>query len=78
MSRFYFNIRDGETLIADLEGVEMPSAKDALEEATQAARDLLANKVRNGDVIDGQQFEVLDELHMPIFTLPFKDVLRHK
>ena len=42
MPRFYFNVRDGDTLIADQEGVEMPGKTAAAEEARQAARDLLA------------------------------------
>jgi hypothetical protein len=73
---FFFHIVDGDKIIRDAEGVDLPGAKAALEEARHAARELLADKVRRGAVIDGQAFHVEDELGKPLFTLPFKDVLR--
>jgi hypothetical protein len=76
MSRFFFHIRNHDELISDLEGVEMPNARAALKEAEDAAREILSEKVRKGDLIDGNEFEVHDELGTRLFTLPFRDVLR--
>jgi hypothetical protein len=76
MPRFYFHIRNHEDLVRDLEGVEMPNARAALDEAQEAAREILAEKVRKGEIVDGNEFEVHDELGGKLFTLPFKSVLR--
>jgi hypothetical protein len=76
MPRFYFNVRDGDTLIADQEGVEMPGKSAAVEEATQAARDLLAERVKYGEPIESRQFDVLNDRGETILTLPFRSVLR--
>jgi hypothetical protein len=76
MPRYYFHIRDHEKVIPDDEGVDLPGVKAAFDEAQDAAREILATKVRRGEVIDGHKFEVRDELDKQLFTLPFKSVLR--
>lgn len=76
MPRYFFNIRDGGSIIVDREGIEMPSVKAVREEAEQAARDLLADKVKFGAAVDGQQFEILDDDGKMVMTVPFKSVLR--
>ncbi|MDB5556177.1 MAG: hypothetical protein JWL86_6161 [Rhizobium sp.] len=76
MPRFYFNVRDGDTLIADREGVEMPGKSAAAEEARQAARDLLAERVKFGEPLESRQFEVVNDNGETILTLPFRSVLR--
>jgi hypothetical protein len=76
MPRFYFNVRDGDILITDQEGVEMPGKMAAAEEAKQAARDLLAERVKYGEPIESRQFEVLNDNGETIMTLPFRSVLR--
>lgn len=76
MPRFYFHIKDGEKLIQDREGVEMPGVSAAFDEANKAAREILAERVRRGDVVDGHEFEVHDEGGAKLFNLPFKAVLR--
>jgi hypothetical protein len=76
MPLYYFHIRKGEELIRDLEGTELGSTTAALEEAKAAAQEILANKVRRGEVIDGNAFEIEDETGTRLFHLPFKSVLR--
>lgn len=76
MARFFFHIRNHHEFVRDREGVEMTSARAALHEAEDAAREILAEKVRKGEVIDGNEFEVHDELGTRLFTLPFRDVLK--
>lgn len=76
MPRFYFNVRDGETVIADKEGVEMPGKTAAAEEAEQAARDLLADRVKHGEPLEAKSFEVVNDNGETILTLPFRSVLR--
>lgn len=72
MTRFYFHIRDDDALIRDWEGREMDGLRDALREAEEAAREILAEKVRRNEVIDGQKFEIYDDLGTKLYTVPFK------
>ena len=76
MPRYYFHIRDGLKLIEDREGIELANVVVAKREAEDAAREILAAKVKSGDVIDGQEFEVHDEWGNPLLTIPFRSVLR--
>ena len=76
MPVFYFHIRNKTELVLDREGVEMPGLDAALEEAKIAAREILAERIRCGDVVNGHQFEVHDETGGKLFTLPFRSVLR--
>lgn len=76
MPRFFFNVHDGDEIIRDHEGVDVPALDDAIEEARQAARDLLAERVKHGAAIDSQAFEVLDDKGKAVLTLPFRSVLQ--
>ena len=74
MPRYYFHIRNGFELIEDPEGIELP----AKSEAEEAARELLASKVKSGDIIDGQEFEIHDGWGNRLLRVPFKSALRLK
>jgi hypothetical protein len=76
MPRYYFHIRKDGHLEEDHEGAVFPSLDDACEEALQAAREMLAEKVLANDVIDGQQFEISDEDGYLLQTVPFRSALR--
>lgn len=76
MPRFYFHIVDGATVIEDPDGSDLPDLESALAEALQSARHLLADKVRAGDIVDGQRFEIRDEAGALLATLPFRDAIR--
>jgi hypothetical protein len=76
MPKFYFHIRSAHDFVEDLEGVTLDGEKEAYEEATHAAREILSERVRKGDVVDGHIFDVHDESGTKLFSLPFRDVLR--
>jgi len=76
MPRFYFNVRDGDSVITDPEGIEVPGLRAVEDEATQAARDLLADRVKHGEQIGSRKFEVIDETGRQVLTLPFRSVLK--
>jgi len=76
MPRFYFHIRDGERLIKDPEGSELSDLESARAEALVGARELLAAKLKAGEVIDGQRFEIVDEGGNLLTVVPLKDVVR--
>jgi hypothetical protein len=78
MPQYYLHIRDGEQLIKDEEGIELPSIGSAKNEAEDAAREILASKVRAGEIIDDQQFEIHDAWGNRMLTIPFRSVLRLK
>jgi hypothetical protein len=76
MPRYYFNIRKGDRLEKDPEGEELRSYERAVEEAKKAAKELLAAKVANGEVVDGDRFEIANENGEVLGVVPFRSVLR--
>jgi hypothetical protein len=76
MPKYFFHIRSHDSFVEDFEGIELAGENEAIEEARDAAREMLAERVRKGDVVDGHQFEVRDERGTKVFDLPFRDMLR--
>jgi hypothetical protein len=75
MPRYYFHVLEHGRFSEDDHGVTLANAIDARREAAQAAREILSEKVALGEHIDGQVFVVCDDDGVPLFELPFKDVL---
>lgn len=78
MPLYFLNIRDGDDLIEDPDGSNLPNIEAACREAIATARDILASKVRAGEVLDGQVFEITDESGVVRATLPLRNALRLK
>ncbi len=76
MPRFYLNIRDGEDLIEDPEGSDLPDLAAARAEALSAARELLAERLKAGGVVNGQAMEIVDETGTVRAVIPFRDALQ--
>jgi hypothetical protein len=74
--RFYFHIRDGEALEVDPQGVEFPSLESAILDARRAAREILAERLMEGETVDWQSFEITSEDGMFVEKLTFKSVLK--
>jgi hypothetical protein len=50
MLRYYFDLRDGDALVEDEEGIELPDIESVQEEATRSLVDMAKDMVRgNGD-----------------------------
>jgi hypothetical protein len=62
--------------ISDVEGQEYDDLGAAKEEAETAAREILSEAVKHGEVIDGRTFEITDANGALCATLSFRDVLR--
>ena len=75
MGRFYFHVRDGDELIYDEEGQDLPDVSQALREALLAARELLANAIKSGKEQVPDAVVVVDESGQAIETLPIALVL---
>ena len=71
MPRFYFDIRlKNGTVLKDELGLDLPNAESAREEAIAGAAGL--REERNGaHNCTDCAFEVCDNRHQPLFTLPF-------
>jgi hypothetical protein len=76
MPRYYFHIRSSAGLIRDPDGTELPDLASAISEAEGAARDLLAELLREGAVLDGQVFEIADADDQVLERMPLRNVLR--
>lgn len=76
MRRFYFHIRDGSGLIEDPDGSDLPDLDAARAEALASAREILANRLRSGEVLDGQSIEITDAAGEVLATVPLKDAIR--
>lgn len=76
MPRYYFHIRSDDGLIRDPDGTELADLAAARLEAEDAARDLLADLLREGKVLDGQVFEITDGEGEVLERLALRSVLR--
>ena len=75
MVRYYFHLRDGEDLLLDPEGQELPSL-DAVRKVTLAsARSIISNDVRGGRVDLTCHVDVEDASGAIVHSLPFEDAV---
>lgn len=75
MSRYFLHIRDGGRFLEDFEGEEYPSLEAARADAVVSARQMMAERVRQGEVIDGQIIEIWDEKGVCVAKVVFRDQL---
>lgn len=73
--RYYFNIREGGTLIEDPDGQEFATPEAMRTEAVEAARELMATRLLSGQPMDGRTFEMVDEAGTLVGELPFRDAI---
>jgi hypothetical protein len=73
--RYFFHVRDGQTIISDPEGTECGSLDEAVVEAKVNARELMAERLRAGRAINGQIFELTDDTGQIVAHVKFKDAL---
>ena len=74
MPRFFFHLRDGES-IDDPDGMYLPDMHTARLEAVRSARDIMAEDVRRGHLELSHWIEVTDEQGEAIFALPFREAV---
>lgn len=74
MPRFFFHIRDGES-IEDPDGMYLPDTRSARIEALRSARDIMAEDVRRGRLALSSWIEVTDENGEAIFAVPFAEAV---
>lgn len=72
MARYYFHIREGDQTIEDHEGLDLPDIAAVQEEVIQAAREIVAELIVQGQPIDEKRFEVVDENGDIVAVFPFR------
>jgi hypothetical protein len=72
MPRFHFHVRDGESLLEDLQGAEFPDLDAARADTVVAAREVLAERIKAGQPLDGLQYEIFDEAGRLAATVPIR------
>ena len=75
MGIFYFHLREGDELLADDQGVDLPDVSAARREAELAAREILADAIKSGRDDIPQAFVIADEQGREIDTVLFTIVL---
>ena len=75
MARFHLHIRDGTDLIKDPAGIDLPDLAAARAEALAGVRSILSGHFRVGEVLSGQQIEIMDETGVLLATVPFRDTI---
>ena len=75
MPRFYMHVCNGNGFIEDEEGRELPDAETARSEAVAAARDVMANDLRGGELDISSFIEVEDENKELLFIVQFTDAV---
>ena len=76
VQRYFFHLRDGGNFIPDETGMDLVGLDEARREAVQSARDILADQLKAGEALDGQQIEITDDAGRIIEVIRFKDALR--
>jgi hypothetical protein len=76
MPQFFFNVHHDGRETRDPEGEVMTDLNAARQEATQAARDLAAELIGNGDPLDlSGHIEIADEDGKTLLNVAFRDAL---
>ena len=71
MARYFFHLRDGDTLLPDDEGLELRDLEAVRSYAFESARQLLSQAVLSGKAGSvRQQIQVLDEGGRTVLTTP--------
>jgi hypothetical protein len=74
MPRYYFNIVDPDGTIPDMEGTDLPDIDAVRVEALASAREMIADTVRHGGIVDGRAFQIVDITGAVVLTVSFKEV----
>lgn len=63
-------------MIPDEESAELPDLDAAKAEAIGGARDILAEKLRKGEALDGEVIETADETGQVLAVVPLRSAIR--
>jgi hypothetical protein len=72
MPRYFFHVRRSDVFEEDLEGIDLASPEEACEEATAAAREIVAVLICAGRPADRDVFEIVTEDGTLVAIVPFR------
>jgi hypothetical protein len=75
MPRYFFHVREGNTLNRDEEGQELPDAEAARQEAISTSREMLGEKLLHGGSLNHRTIEIADETGHVVDEVSSRDVL---
>ena len=75
MPNFHFHTRRGGHLFENPDGSDLPDFEAARAEALAAGKGI-AERIRAGEVVDGQPFEIWDAAGRMLATIPFHEALK--
>ncbi|MBY3447976.1 MULTISPECIES: DUF6894 family protein [Rhizobium] len=75
MPKYFFHVRRHDVFEEDPEGVDLATPELALEEATAAAREIVAERIRMGNRANGDTFEIMAEDGSLVATVPFRSAI---
>jgi hypothetical protein len=74
--RYFFHIRHHDAVVKDPEGTELEGIESVRREAKEAAREIIADRIRNGRPLHiDTTFEIRDGNDSVVLMLPFASVL---
>jgi hypothetical protein len=75
IGRFYFHLQDGDRVLQDPEGTDLPDVEAARQEAILAARELLIDAIKAGMKKVPKALLIADEEGRTLDVLPLASVL---
>jgi hypothetical protein len=75
MPHFHLHQHKNGEVILDEEGASYPTLDDAVGDAAQSARELMAARLRAGAPLDHSEFHIADEAGKVVALVTFRDVL---
>jgi len=78
MTHYFFHICSRTERIEDREGADFDTLEAALTEACLAAREILAEDLRKGQVDEMRLFEIVDEQGRVVARLPFNEAISQR
>ena len=75
MPVYYFHVRDGELLLEDKDGTNLPNMDAALAEARASAREIAADSLKANEAIDSRKIEIVDGEGKVVGTISIREVV---
>ncbi|MGE7368545.1 DUF6894 family protein [Neorhizobium sp. NPDC001467] len=76
MTRYHFHIRHRDGLTKDIDGAEFADLEQARLEAIRSAREIIAERVKRGDIVNGDVFEITTSDGEIADRLSFRSTMR--
>jgi hypothetical protein len=75
MPRYFFHVRQGDTLSTDDEGQELADVRAARHEAINTGREIMGERLLHGGELNGRIIEIADENGQVLDRVSSNDVL---